>query len=95
MTKKEALEQGYTKITLKITKKDLKESSFLYSEDCPITRALKRAGYKDMVDVGNSLWQKGKGVVPTLLYYGIFSRVVREANASEPKGFQWTFCTKI
>jgi hypothetical protein len=39
-------------IKLQILLEDLKTTSYRDSKDCPITRALKRAGYVDWKDVG-------------------------------------------
>ena len=103
MNKKEALAQGYTKITLNISKKDLREADVSNGLDCPITRALSRAGYPNLMDYADRLAIKDKeryitgnhlDVLPTVGYAGIFYKVLNNYGINA-KAFQWTFYVKL
>lgn len=98
--------QGYTKITLNISKKDLREANVSNGLDCPITRALSRAGYPNLMDYSNKLAIKDEekymrpstksrmDVLPTVGYVGIFDKVLDNCEVNA-KAFQWTFYVKL
>lgn len=64
-------------ILITILAQDILDSNYMDSEDCAITRALKRAG-SDAIDQGTGITQYGVTIVPDMLpvYQNMRGRVM-------------------
>ena len=89
------------KVKLQILAKDIKESDFFHSDDCAITRALKRAGFPHLKDTGTGIEEKETGRrvagMRTLGYNKLNSRVqhmyhgagiITASESEEPADFE-------
>lgn len=74
------------KIKLTILASDMKETDYLDNKDCPITRALYRAGYKGWRDTGTTIMnEKGERKIVDKSYHDMTNKIVRMMGYKEKK----------
>ncbi len=84
-----------TTITLNILAKDILENSYVESDECPITRALERAGYTEYCDAGTCITKKD--TLEDLItdenetYLSLVTKVCQMYNTKNNNNKDWYF----